>query len=123
MVKIMLNQQEFHYFNTLQSKIKSKIGVDINIIPLNHSLFLKDGDEIQGSCHRFLDDNGKVVKQIITIDENYIKACFYGRQTRYSKYSDFMLIETICHELAHLFIWEHSPEHDDLTMYFTRLIK
>ena len=38
-----------------------------------------------------------------------------------SHYNVYSLIETICHELAHLFIWEHGEEHTRLTQEFTNI--
>lgn len=113
----MLNLDERSYFDALAGYIKHMFGVEIDILPANHSEIIPTGDreQVLGCCHRINDNNGGVVAYLITIDEAYIRSCYCGRQTPYSPYSDNQLIETICHEIAHLYIWEHGKEHTALT--------
>ena len=33
------------------------------------------------------------------------------------------LVETICHEFAHIIYWEHGKEHTELTEVFTRFVE
>lgn len=116
----MLTKSEFEYFDNLQNYIKRTLGIDIKIIPCNHVSVMNDGD-ILGCCHKFKNDNGNIVKCLITVDENYIHSCIQHGFLRYSPYNIYSLIETICHELAHLFIWEHGEAHAELTKEFMRL--
>lgn len=116
MVKTMLNTKEQKYFNSLKDYILKLFSVHIGVYSLDHKML--SGDEtILGCCHKMKNDKGKLLRYIITIDENYIKACYYGRQTAYSQYSDNQLIETICHELAHLKFWGHNSDHKELTNF------
>lgn len=113
----MLAFNELKYFNSLTNDILKILNIKVKIMPLEHRLFMdipKD-TEVLGCCHKIRNSNGEVIDHVITIDEPYIRMCYYGRQTDYSKYSDKTLIETICHEIAHLFFWEHDANHAQLT--------
>jgi hypothetical protein len=118
---LMLTQNEYRYFDKIQNTVKSIFRINIHILPFDHAS-INDTD-ILASCHRFKDSDGSIVKYIITVDESYIKACYNGRQTRYSRYSTKDLVETICHEIAHLFFWDHSQEHTKLTSELTNTCK
>ena len=113
----MLAPSESKYFNNIVNWICSLLKVAVPIVPLEHRIFMdvKNDEEILGCCHKIRSDSGELVKYVITIDEPYIRACYYGRQSKYSPYSDTMLIETICHEIAHLIVWNHEKEHSQLT--------
>lgn len=113
----MLNKKEQNYFNAMKRYISGLFCVPVEIYPLDHKAFIpmEDGEEILGCCHKINDDFGNLLGYVITIDEPYIKACYNGRQTPYSPFSDNQLIETICHEIAHLFIWQHNEDHKNLT--------
>ncbi len=113
----MLNPKEQRYFDAMKNYIKYRLKVEVDIFPLNHKEFIpmEEDEEVLGCCHKMKDDDGNLLGYFITIDEPYIKACFYGRRTAYSPYSDNQLIETICHEIAHLYIWEHNEDHKLLT--------
>lgn len=110
----MLNSKEQRYFTSLKDYISKLFNIEIGIYPLDHKI-LSEYETILGCCHKLKDDQDKIIGYIITIDENYIRACYYGRQVAYSQYSDNQLIETICHEIAHLTYWEHNKEHKELT--------
>lgn len=113
----MLNSKEYRYFNNIKNYILRLFRIDVPIYPLDHKLFLsmEEDEEVLGCCHKLRSNSGEVKGYIITIDEPYIRACYYGRQTAYSPYSDNQLIETICHEIAHLYIWDHNEDHKNLT--------
>lgn len=76
---------------------------------------MQDDESVLGCCHKIRDDYGNEIGHVITIDEPYIRACYNGRQMPYSPYSDNQLIETICHEIAHMYVWEHNEDHKNLT--------
>lgn len=107
----MLTSREHAYFCRIRDYILNLFGLKVPIIPLDHKSFIatEEGEEVLGCCHRVA--NG----YIISIDAPYIKACYYGRQTAYSPFSDNQLIETICHEIAHTQVWAHNKDHKDLT--------
>lgn len=111
----MLTRNEKRFFYSFANKIKSLFGINVDILPLNHKEHIPMGEDeaILGCCHKILDDNGDLVTHLITIDEPYIKACYYGEP--YSPYNKDALAETICHEIAHLYIWQHGAEHSALT--------
>ncbi len=113
----MLNKKEQSYFNAIKTYIARLFCVPVGIYPLDHKAFIpmEEGEEILGCCHKLNDDKGDLVGYVITIDEPYIKSCYNGRQAPYSPFSDNQLIETICHEIAHIFVWEHNKEHKNLT--------
>lgn len=113
----MLNEKETKYFESLKDYILKLFNLNIPIYPMDHKLFLstEENEEVLGCCHKIRDDNDHLIGYVITIDEPYIRACYYGRQTAYSPYSDNQLIETICHEIAHLYVWEHNEDHKNLT--------
>ncbi|MCT4584093.1 MAG: hypothetical protein N4A54_04125 [Peptostreptococcaceae bacterium] len=46
-----------------------------------------------------------------------------GRSEWWDKEDIDILIETICHEFAHMSIWEHGKDHDELTRLFIILAK
>ena len=64
------------------------------------------------------DDNGWIVAYLITADEPYVKACYAVGQTACSPYSDNQPIETVCHEIAHLSIWDYGKDHTSLINLF-----
>lgn len=113
----MLKTKEYAYFTAMRDYIKRLFRLSVDIYPLNHRAFIPmgEGEEVLGCCHRVNDNEGNPILYVITIDEPYIRACYYGRQTAYSPYSDNQLIETICHEIAHMYIWEHGKDHTQLT--------
>lgn len=113
----MLTRKENRYFDAMKTYILNLFNLKVPVYPLDHKTFIvgdTEGD-ILGCCHKVKNEEGEVVLYVITIDETYIRACFYGRQTTYSPYSDNQLIETICHEIAHLYLWEHGKDHTALT--------
>lgn len=110
----MLTNKEYVYFNNMQNLIKHRLNVNVTILAANHSKMFENGSNILGCCHKITDSNGNLVSVFITIDENHIRECFY-------LYKDLFLAETICHEIAHLFIWNHGKEHDLLTRDFMYL--
>ena len=112
----MLTKVEAVYFRTITNKLLNLFQINVSIHPLDHRLFLntENSENVLGCCHRFIDNDGNI-QYLITIDESYIRACYYGRQTKYSLYSDDALIETICHEIAHIFFWTHDKDHEKLT--------
>lgn len=79
---------------------------------------IETDEQVIDCCHRMRDDNGWIVAYLITVDEPYVRACYAVGQTAYSPYSDNQLIETICHEISHLFIWEHGKAHTALINLF-----
>lgn len=111
----MLTREEKRFFYGFANRIKSLFGVKVDIVPLDHKAHIpmEPEEEILGCCHKMLDDDGNIAAYLISIDEPYIKACYHG--ARYSPYNRDTLAETICHEIAHLYIWEHGPEHSELT--------
>ena len=119
----MLNSSEMKYFTTMKNYILSLFSLQISMYPLEHKLFIpmEEGEEVLGCCHKIA-NSGQLSDYIITIDEPYIRACYYGRQAPHSPYSDNQLIETICHEIAHLYIWEHTKEHKELTNELYRTV-
>lgn len=116
----MLTKPELEYFDNLQNYIKKTLGIGVKILPCSHSFIIGDSD-ILGCCHKFKDGEGNLVKYLITIDDDYIHRCLQRGFLRYSPYNIYSLVETICHELAHLFIWEHGEEHTQLTQEFTNI--
>lgn len=113
----MLNRKEQIYFNRMKDYIVKLFNLKVPIYALDHKKFfpVEKGEELLGICHKMRDRSGNVTGYIITIDEPYIRACYCGRQLPYSPFSDSTLMETICHEIAHLTVWEHGSEHDELT--------
>jgi len=110
----MLNDKEYTYFNNMQSLIKHRLNIGVSIFAADHATMFPQGETILGCCHKFTDSSGNPAGIFITIDENHIRECFY-------LHKDLFLAETICHEIAHLFIWDHGKQHDLLTqdfMYF-----
>lgn len=119
-----MNKQEYRYFERLVNYIKELFHITVPIYPLDHERFLPhDEGEILGCCHKIRDSDGVTIGYLITIDEGYIKACYNGRQTAYSLYSDYKLIETICHEIAHLYYWNHDSNHEKLTKDMFKITK
>lgn len=118
-----MNRQVENYFIAITKHIKSLLSINIPIYPLNHKMFLCEEEDILGCCHRIKADSGETIGYIITIDEDYITACYYGRQTQYSLYSDKTLMETICHEIAHLYYWNHDKDHEQLTKELFKFTK
>lgn len=116
----MLNHGERRYFDALTAHIKKVLGVGVDIVPADHKSIIpmEEDEEVLGCCHKMMDDAGQAVAYLITVDEPYIRACYAGRQTAYSPYSDNQLIETVCHEIAHLCVWDHGKEHAALTNQF-----
>lgn len=116
----MLSRRERRYFDALVKHIKHTLNVYVDIVPANHKAIIpmSDDEQVLGCCHRMRDDDGTIVAYLITIDEPYVRACYAGRQTAYSPYSDNQLIETICHEIAHLSVWDHGKDHTALTNQF-----
>lgn len=110
------------YFDNLKNKICRLFSVAVPIYPMNHDLTLPV-DDVLGCCHRLRDDNGNLIGHIITIDEKYITACYYGRNIPHSQYNDDVLAETICHEIAHLYVWEHTKEHAELTTELHNVVR
>lgn len=112
-----MNDKEYRYFNTLKNYILRHLNIKVDIYPLDHKLFIpmEEDEEVLGCCHKIRSESGDLKGYLITIDEPYIRACYYGRQTAYSPYSDNQLIETICHEIAHLYVWDHNEDHKNLT--------
>lgn len=120
-----LTAAERDYFDRIRDYIQNLFGISIPILPLDHDRFLpvESGSQVLGCCHKCTDPNGNLIGYIITIDIPYIKACFYGRQAPYSPYSDDQLIETICHEIAHTQVWEHTADHENLTRQLYRMVR
>lgn len=121
----MLNHKEQLYFNNLKKSIVSLFNLKVKIFSLDHRKFLntKDAGNVIGCCHRIRDNKGNIIDYVITIDENYVRSCYYGRQALYSEYSDNKLIETICHEIAHLYFWKHDENHKNLTLELYNIAK
>ena len=113
----MLTGREREYFNRIKGYISTLFRLNVPIFPLDHArhLQVEPGDQILGCCHKIRDNAGETIGYLITIDEPYIRACYFGRQLPYSPYSDMQLIETICHEIAHMTCWEHDEKHAELT--------
>lgn len=118
--------QAYRYFMHLAKGVKQVLNIEVPIYPLQHKLFLpEDEGEVLGCCHKIRDEQGDIVGYVITIDESYIEACCYGRQAAYSPYTKEKLLETICHEIAHLYYWSHDEQHKILTkelLEFTRFL-
>lgn len=113
----MLTNRERDYFNRIKGYISTLFRLNVPIYPLNHKQFfpVEPGEEILGICHKIRGSSGETIGYLITIDEPYIRSCYFGRQSPYSPYSEFTLIETICHEIAHMTCWEHDEKHAELT--------
>lgn len=111
----MLTNGEKRVFDRLAANIKRLFKLSVDIVPLNHRehIPMANDEEVLGCCHKILDNNGNLVDYLITIDIPYIRSCLYGMP--YSPYNIDMLVETICHEIAHLYIWQHGSEHTALT--------
>lgn len=113
----MLTEKERRYFESMRNYILRLFNLRVGVYPADHHQIIpmREGEEVLGCCHKISDSSGDNIGYVITIDIPYIKACYYGRQAEYSPYSDNQLIETICHEIAHLYIWDHSNDHKELT--------
>lgn len=113
----MLTNPERDYFDRIKGYILTLFRLSVPIYPLDHKQFfpVQPGEEILGICHKIRGRAGEIIGYLITIDAPYIRSCYYGRQSPYSLYSDFTLIETICHEIAHMTCWEHDEKHAERT--------
>ena len=117
----MLNKRDAEDFTRISDKVKKLLNIQINILPAYHRQIIQDADDVLGCCHRFCDEEGNIVKSLITVDIDYIRACLHNRNTNGSQFTRIHLLETICHEIAHLYVWEHGPEHDALTSKFLNI--
>lgn len=102
------------YFNFVVDVVSEVTDIDINVYVRKST----EKPTLLGKCIRFLDWDRNVVNQYIEIDIDYIIACYHGDDVRYSPYSIYHLLDTVCHEFAHTVCWEHGYQHTQLTNHF-----
>lgn len=114
----MLNEFEKEYFTTVLNSIISNLNLTINIpvIPYDHTKLHGRFKESLGCAWSY---DKKIVYKI-TIDEEFIKACY--QQDLWKKHKGGFpksypeeLENVICHEIAHISFFRHGKKHSELT--------
>lgn len=96
------------YFNEIVSAAREATAVNVPI-------YISSLRGVVGQCTKIYQWDGEVIARYIEIDRDYIAACYYGHSIRYSPYDTYSLIDTVCHEIAHLYYWQHGEDHSKLT--------
>ena len=111
-----MKKEHLNYFNEALNKVLCSIDVNIPIAPAdfeNLNVDKKTKDYAVGIC--WADHNGAF---LINIDEYFIEqnyeAEINGKWWYLSMVEGKTLLETICHEIAHIEHWNHGIKHKEL---------
>lgn len=115
----MLLDKENEYFQTMVNIITDCLNVEVPIISYDHDSFRGKSKEALGCAWSY----DKKIINLITIDEFFIKECYYDLLWNHGilgkgalpKIEPCSLEKVICHEIAHITYWRHGKKHSALT--------
>lgn len=120
---VELTEDELTWFESLVSRCKAATGCTCDIIPYNHEKYVGISSEALGCCITDNDLDPLNGNSHITIDTYYIHECYGVEVNGDYAIEPKSMVETIAHEIAHLYVWSHGAEHDAKMAELLEMIK
>ena len=122
--EVALTEEELVWFHSVADKCKAATGCTIPITAFNNELcFDRDGKEALGTCWTDNPDNPLDGETTITVDTWFIHEKYRNKIGELPMLTDATLESVICHEIAHLYVWEHGEDHDRKTQELLEMVE
>lgn len=122
--EVALTEEELAWFHSVADKCKAATGCTVPITTFNNELcFDRDGKEALGTCWTNNPDNPLDGETTITVDTWFIHEKYRNKIGELPMLTDATLESVICHEIAHLYVWEHGEDHDRKTQELMEMVE
>ena len=121
--EVALTEKELEWFHEIVNKCKAATGCTCPITAFNGDFYHGSSKDALGTCHTNNPDNPMEGNSYITIDTFFIHEKYMETFEHFPTIEPESLVNTICHEIAHLTVWSHGEEHDKKTQELVAMVE